>query len=189
MALDSSIVEWSLPSGYAAPSVEARDTGSRGMGLFARRLIREGETIVAFGGTVIDRGGLLGLPRSAIRHTLQIDGELFLVSDRPGPADYVNHSCQPNAGLCGQVVLVAMRTISREEEITYDYAMSDACAYDEFPCSCGSIHCRGAVSGSDWARPDLWERYPGFFSPYIQSQIEGLRKLSGRNGRRVRSIR
>ncbi|MGB8331748.1 MAG: SET domain-containing protein-lysine N-methyltransferase [Polyangiales bacterium] len=148
------------------------------MGLFARRLIREGETIVAFGGTVIDRAGLMGLPPAATRYTLQIDEELFLVSDRPGPADFVNHSCQPNAGLKGQVLLVAMRSVSRDEEITYDYAMSDASAYDEFPCACGSMRCRGMVSGSDWERPDLWRRYPGYFSPYVQERIDHLRRLT-----------
>jgi hypothetical protein len=188
MASDDSFVDWSAPSSYTAPSAEPRESGLRGMGLFARRVIREGETIVAFGGTVIDRAALLGLPPAATRYTLQIDEDLFIVSDRPGPADFVNHSCQPNAGLKGQVVLVAMRTISRDEEITYDYAMSDACAYDEFPCACGSIHCRGVVSGADWARPELWRRYPGYFSPYVQQRIEGLRRLTRGAGRKLGSL-
>ena len=65
-----------------------------------------------------------------------------------------------------------MRTISAGEEITYDYAMSDASDYDEFPCSCGSMRCRGQVSGSDWQRPELWRRYSGYFSPYVQSRID-----------------
>ncbi|MGB8222441.1 MAG: SET domain-containing protein-lysine N-methyltransferase [Polyangiales bacterium] len=188
MASENSVVEWSLPSGYVASSVEPRESGVRGMGLFARRLIREGETIAAFGGTVIDRAGMLGLPPATIRYTLQIEEELFLVSDRPGPADFVNHSCQPNAGLKGQVVLVAMRSVSRDEEITYDYAMSDASAYDEFPCSCGSIRCRGLVSGSDWTRPELWKRYPGYFSPYVQERIDELRRLTKGAERRKGSL-
>jgi len=182
-------VDRSTPSSYAASSVEPRESDPRGMGLFARRLIREGETIVAFGGTVIDRAGLVGLPPGATRYTLQIDEELFIISDRPGPADFVNHSCQPNAGLKGQVVLVAMRNILRDEEITYDYAMSDASEYDEFPCACGSVRCRGLVSGSDWTRPELWQRHAGFFSPYVQQRIDSLRRMTKASRRSTGSIR
>lgn len=178
-------VDGSVPSSYSTSSVEPGESSSRGLGLFARRTIRIGETIVAFGGTVVDRGGLLGLPPGTIRHTLQIDQDLYLVSDRPGPADYVNHSCQPNAGLRGQVLLVAMRTISPGEEITYDYAMSDASDYDEFRCACGSSLCRGQVSGSDWQRPELLKRYAGYFSPYVQKRIEGLRIQPQRERRKA----
>jgi len=185
MTSEALFVDGSLPSGYAASSVEAGESGTRGLGLFARRVIRTGETIVAFGGTVIDRATLFGLPPGTRRHALQIDDGLFLVSDRFGPADYVNHSCQPNAGLRGQVVLVAMRTISAGEEITYDYATSDASDYDEFACACGSMRCRGRVSGSDWQRPELWTQYPGYFSPYVQKRIDELRVQSKRIRRKA----
>lgn len=189
MASNASFAEGSLPSGFAASSVEPGESGSRGLGLFARRVIRTGEILAAFGGTVIDRATLAGLPPAIARYALQVDEDLFLVSDRPGPADYVNHSCQPNAGLRGQVVLVAMRTISAGEEITYDYAMSDASNYDEFPCSCGSIRCRGRVSGSDWQRPELWTRYLGYFSPYVQNRIDELRMQSKAMKRKAGSLR
>ena len=189
MSSEALFVDGSLPSGYAASSVRAGESGPRGLGLFARRVIRTGETIVAFGGTVVDRAILFGLPPGSARHALQIDEGLFLVSDRPGPADYVNHSCQPNSGLRGQVVLVAMRTISAGEEITYDYATSDASDYDEFACSCGSIRCRGRVSGSDWQLPELWRRYPGYFSPYVQRRIDELRLQSrGMRRKAARSV-
>lgn len=182
MTSKDSFLELSSPSGYTASSVQAGPCGPRGTGLFARRLIREGETIVAFGGTVIDRAAFLGLPPGSSRYGLQIDDELFIVSDRPGPADYVNHSCDPNAGLRGQLVLVAMRSIASGEEITYDYAMSDGSDYDRFECHCGSVRCRTSISGEDWRRRELWKRYSGFFSPYLQDRIEALR-LQTRGGK------
>jgi len=38
---------------------------------------------------------------------------------------FINHSCEPNVGFAGNVVLVAMRDIEAGEELTTDYAMFD----------------------------------------------------------------
>ncbi len=57
--------------------------------------------------------------------------------------------------------------------------MSDGSSYDEFPCSCGASLCRGHVRGTDWMRPDLQERYAGFFSPYLARRI-GRVEAAGR---------
>ena len=70
-----------------------------------------------------------------------------------------------------------MRDIQPGEEITYDYAMSDGSPYDEFTCSCGSPYCRGHVSGEDWRRSELWQRYAGYFSPYLQRRIMAAQVL------------
>ena len=95
-------------------------------------------------------------------------------------ARYANHSCNPNAEpiiFRKRVFVRALRRIKPGEEITYDYAMSDGSPYDEFNCSCGSPHCRGHVSGEDWRRTDLWLRYAGYFSPYLQRRIMGAEVL------------
>lgn len=92
------------------------------------------------------------------------------------PADYFNHSCDPNCGLSSPITLVAMRDIAVGEEACFDYAMSDSSDYDEFECHCGSPHCRGVVTGRDWMLPSLQERYWGYFSPYLQRRIEKMRQ-------------
>lgn len=139
--------------------------------------IAKGELIVVWSGTLVDSAALAQLPPSVRRHSLQVEEQHYLVSLTDcEPADYVNHSCAPNSGLSGQIALVAMREIAAGEEITYDYAMSDGSNYDEFPCGCGSMHCRGHVSGEDWRRAELWERYDGYFSPYLQRRIHTLKR-------------
>ena len=84
----------------------------------------------------------------------------------------MNHSCNPNAGLQGQITLVALRNIAAGEQICFDYAMSDAHPDFYLDCACGTPQCRGKVTGNDWMIPELQERYKGYFSPYIQRQIE-----------------
>lgn len=72
-----------------------------------------------------------------------------------------------------------MRRIHPGEEVTIDYAMCDGSPYDELACACGSASCRGRVSGEDWRNPDLWVRYAGYFSPYLQRRIDALRRQEG----------
>ena len=67
---------------------------------------------------------------------------------------------------------VAMRDIAAGEELTFDYAMSDDDDYDEFVCACGEPGCRGLVTGADWRRPELQDRYRGWFSNHIARRIE-----------------
>jgi hypothetical protein len=138
--------------------------------------ISAGEVIAVWGGGIVTSAELADLPPAYREHTIQVEEGLFLASlIADDPADYANHSCDPNAGLSGQIVLVAMRDIREGEEITFDYAMTDGDPYDEFACACGSAHCRGRVSGDDWRHPELWERYSGYFSPYLQRRIDRLR--------------
>jgi hypothetical protein len=92
------------------------------------------------------------------------------------PPDYINHACDPNSGLDGQITIVAMQTINPGEEVTIDYAMCDGSPYDEFDCACGSTRCRGRVTGNDWRDPLLWMRYVGHFSPYLQRRITTLQR-------------
>jgi uncharacterized protein len=163
------------PSGWLAPSLVGRnglDKGGRGV--FARRPIVPGELLAVFGGAVISAEQLRQASGEFRRLSLQIDEDLFVVSTVEGPADWVNHACDPNAGLRGQLSLVALRPIAAGEEVCYDYAMSDGSAYDEFACACGSHNCRGRVTGADWQLPDLWSRYGEHFSPYLLARIDGL---------------
>ncbi|MEY8013773.1 SET domain-containing protein-lysine N-methyltransferase [Mycobacterium servetii] len=38
---------------------------------------------------------------------------------------FINHSCEPNVGFAGNIVLVAMREVTAGEQLTTDYALFD----------------------------------------------------------------
>ena len=146
-------------------------------GVIAVEKVSAGELLGVWSGVILDLETLLQQPEEIRRHSVQVEENHYLVSIKPDEApDFINHSCEPNAGLNGQICVVAMREIYPGEEVTIDYAMCDASVYDEFECQCGTTLCRGKVSGSDWKRSDLQKRYAGHFSPYIQRKIEQINK-------------
>ena len=147
-------------SSYLSPDVAVQDAGRKGKGLFAIAPIAQGTTVAAFGGTVCTRATFDALPEDRRIHAIQIDEDLYMVGPvDPDPADYANHSCEPNAGIVGNILLVAMTDIAPGEEVCFDYAMGDTADYDEFVCECGTPGCRRLVTGGDWKRPELQARY------------------------------
>lgn len=147
----------------------------------ATAAIAAGETVAVFGGFVVTRAEAEQLDRSdggRRSPVIQLDDDLFLVAgdgnvDGNGEVG-IGHSCDPNCGMSGATMVVAMRDISAGEVLTYDPAMSNASAFGERECHCGAGNCRGKVTGEDWTLPDLQLRYRGFFSPYLARRIARL---------------
>lgn len=161
-----------VSTSYLTSRAELRDAGHKGKGVFATAPIEAGTTVAGFGGRIAYRRDFELLDEHERTHSIQIDDDLFLVTaGELEPADYANHSCEPNAGIVGNVLVVAMRDIAPDEEICFDYAMCDADDYDEFVCACGTASCRGVITGADWTRPEIQERYAGYFSSYIARRI------------------
>ena len=84
---------------------------------------------------------------------------------------FLNHSCEPNVGILGQILFVAMHDITPDEELTIDYAMFGA-NKEPMPCNCQSALCRGLITDSDWRIEGLQVKYRGYFSSYIQLKID-----------------
>lgn len=168
----------SLPASYCSPLLEARPLWEQGhFGLFAREVINPDDLLVMWSGRLVTLDQADNLPPLQLRRSVQVEDNLLLLPVVQGePADFVNHSCNPNTGLRGQTALVALRTITVGEEICYDYAMTDGSSYDEFECQCGAANCRGRITGNDWQLPNLQVRYAGHFSPYLQRRIDQMHR-------------
>ncbi len=174
---------------YLTDKCEVRNRDvTGGKSVVARSVIEAGELVGVWSGHIVRGEELDTLPEEIRRHTVQVEEGLYLASFTASePPDYINHSCEPNCGLRGQIAIVAMRRILPGQEVTIDYAMCDGSPYDEFDCACGAPTCRGRVSGDDWRDPVLWERYAGHFSPYLQRRIDAL--IRERTPRRIRRRR
>jgi len=97
------------------------------------------------------------------------------VDEYDGVMMLVNHSCEPNVGVGGNVLLVSMRDIAAAEELTIDYALFLGDPGFAMACRCGTAACRAVVKGTDWMRAGLQERYRGWFSWWLQRKIAATR--------------
>ena len=65
---------------------------------------------------------------------------------------------------------MAIRDIEVNEELCHDYAMDRTDDY-RLECACGTLACRGTVTGEDWRLPEVQTRYEGFFVEYVADKI------------------
>ncbi len=130
---------------YLSPKAEVRDSLIEGKGLFAKGTIRKGEVVCIKGGYIFNRQTRDEAGRTLGPSEIPIADHFFIgplnQEDRHGSMIYSNHSCDPNIGVQGQIVFVAMRDIQAGEELTHDWATTDDEDY-ELDCRCGAPTCR-----------------------------------------------
>ena len=161
---------------FLTPLAVPFGTQPHGFGSRAIDVIPAGTSVATFGGTAHTHSTFAAFDAERRSRSIQVDTNLiFLGPPTREPGDSINHSCVPNCGMRNATTIIAMRDIAIGEELTFDYAMSDASSYDEFDCNCGTALCRGRVRADDWRLDTLRHRYKGFFSPYIQRKIEAER--------------
>jgi hypothetical protein len=160
---------------YISPKAAVRASAIHGRGLFAVEPIAAGEVVCVKGGYVFDRATLRAMPGWYAAAEVQVAEDLFIgplaEEEREGSMIFSNHSCEPNIGVRGQIVFVAMRDIRAGEELTHDWATTDDDEY-ELECRCGAGACRRVVTGQDWWREDLQKKYRGYFSSYLCDKIK-----------------
>jgi hypothetical protein len=161
---------------YRSPKVKVREKSQiQGKGVFAVSAISKGEVVFIKAGHIVDESSANALEARLGEYCLQIDDHFFLCPTTPeevlSTAIYVNHSCEPNVGPRGQVTFVALRDIQAGEELCHDYAMTTDREY-YLTCQCGTPSCRGVITGKDWKRNDLQEKYGKNFAYYILRKIE-----------------
>ncbi len=159
---------------YLTSKAETRNYSVHNKGTFATKLIKKGELIAIFGGKVMDFPTWDKLPKELNEVSIQIHDD-FLIGPNNikdlGTGDYINHSCEPNSGIKGQIFLEAMKNISPNEEITFDYCTVAAGPYFEFECNCGSNNCRKKLTTEDWKNSELQKKYKGYFSYFLEKKI------------------
>ena len=141
---------------------ELRKIFGKGEGVFAVRPFNPHETVMV--------GVIEKTLNSNHSHASQIGEHDYVL--HAGLVSKVNHSCNPNCGIqvneTGAHDFVAIRYISINEELTFDYAMRNY-SVDHFPkkCMCGSKKCRGEITGWRDLSDKKKKEYDGFTAPYL----------------------
>ena len=116
-----------------------------GVGLHATRAFARGDDITRIAGRIHHWRVLLRRGGAFLNNCFRFGPETYL-DPGDGPGRYLNHSCDPNAGIrkqSGRLLLFAARRIRRGEEIVIDYSTitGDDDAWRMY-CHCGSRKCR-----------------------------------------------
>ena len=158
---------------YVSPKVVIKESGINKLGMYATQPIVKDEVVFIKGGHILSKAKLFFSEK--ISSYLPIDDNFFIGAmneeEEKNIKLYNNHSCDPNCGLRGEITFVAMRNIATGEELTCDYATIDNEDY-QFECNCGASCCRRIVTGFDWKKKELQEKYKGYFASYLQKKID-----------------
>jgi uncharacterized protein len=116
-----------------------------GLGLFATKPIKRRAYIATYRGRRMNTEEADRLEARGSRYMFTVNKRVTIDgSPRWNVARYINHSCKPNAepmGRNGGIVIVALRRIEPDEEITYDYG-KDYLEYFLVEGGCRCDHCR-----------------------------------------------
>jgi SET domain-containing protein len=137
---------------FLSPKTAVRPSPIHGKGLFAIAPIADSEVVCVKGGHNFNRSDLCSISEKLGPAEIQLADDLFIgpitEEERDGSMVSGNHSCDPNIGVQGQIVVVAMRDIAAGEELTHDWTMTDNDSY-EMECHCDTANCRQVITGQD----------------------------------------
>lgn len=84
------------------------------------------------------------------------------------PYKFLNHSCEPSAGIKGKVAVVALKDIREGQEITIDYSTIEGDERWRMNCSCGSDKCRKIVKSIRYLPEEVYRSYLPYIPRYFQ---------------------
>ena len=143
-----------------------RSSGIHNRGMLATKDIRRGELIDYV------RGQRRHLYIRS-KHDADIGPDWIGVSARTWinpkwPFNYINHSCSPSAGIEGRIRCRALRDIRKGEEITMDYATTEASPFWEMRCLCKQPNCRKVIRAIQFLPRSRFNAYLPFVPTYFQ---------------------
>jgi SET domain-containing protein len=141
------------------PLFEVRHSPIHGYGVFARRRIRRGTTILEYLGERLSHAQADARyadkdPNDNHTFLFTVDEKIVIDAGVDGnEARFVNHGCDPNCQSATQerrIFIEAIRTIQPGEELNYDYQIQrdpdDPHDVEQiFACRCGANSCRGTM--------------------------------------------
>lgn len=146
-------------------------TGSspiQGIGIFVNEDIKKGGKIFVLKGKPViffvkNKSDALSHP-----NWLGIGKHRWLELEPPEPGIHLNHSCNPNAGIRGKVVVTALKHIKKNEEITIDYSTTEGEHLWQMRCRCGTIKCRHTIRSIQYLPLKTFQKYLPFIPRYFQ---------------------
>ncbi|MEZ6094835.1 MAG: SET domain-containing protein-lysine N-methyltransferase [Pirellulaceae bacterium] len=151
--------------------IQASNLG--GSGVFTRCNLEPHELVAVWGGQILSEDEIAkmqeafpALEAKSIRVAPGFrlaSSSLFARDD----AEMFNHSCDPNLGMVGSLMIVTRKAVPEGAELTVDYETIDDVP-NSFECRCKSPDCRESISGEAWKDAAFRQQHCGYLSSYIE---------------------
>jgi uncharacterized protein len=150
-----------------------------GKAVFANKDFKKGEEIIEWRGPVLSKEELPPIRTAEDDRFTQIDNDKY-IGESGELDDFFNHSCNPNAGLLfkyKKIFLIAIKDISKGDEITWDYSTTMDEDDWEMDCMCQSKNCRKRIGDFKYLPKEIQKKYIklGIVPKYI---LENLKRNS-----------
>lgn len=142
------------------------DSSIAGKGIFTSRDIRKGEVAFVLKGPQIYYAPKNKDEAVLLPDVIGIKKNVYL--DPVVPYKFINHRCEPNLAVAEDGInYVALRDISKDEELTFDYSISEHSDW-EMECSCGSPKCRRLIESVEKLPTSYFADYFPHIPDYFQ---------------------
>ena len=125
-------------------AVVPKDNNS-GFGVITHRHFKAGDLLAVVSGEIVP---------DIRQHTLQVSSNEHMYD--PYFTGYLLHSCEPNVSLdMKKKTLTALTDIPAGTYLFMDYAETEDTLFKQFGCCCGSVSCRGWITGRKESSPHV----------------------------------
>jgi len=161
--------------------VYVKESTLQGKGVFAVKDFKKNDLVLEIDDTHVVEDENKLTPEQHAFDLDYLEDKIVLMQE---PEKYINHSCNPNTYVktkSGVRQVLAMRDISKGDEITYDYSINGD-NEGTFECRCGSKNCRKIYQGNFFKLPiELQKHYlpylDDWFSKKHEKEIQGIKDL------------
>ncbi len=150
--------------------VEIRQSGINGKGLFATLDIKKGELIGYVKGDIKFQLNKNKNKKVSVANPNWVGLSENTWIDTLKPFVFINHSCNPSAGIKGRVSVCALRNIKVGEEVTIDYAITEVDILWEMTCNCNEKNCRKVITSIQSLPHKTFQKY----LPYIPTCFQRI---------------
>ena len=137
-----------------------------GKGIFALKPIKKDEVIFIVKGKIVKSG--FGPQENKHPNMIGYNNKTWIMLFKSNPLYYLNHSCNPNAGIKGKVTFIAMKPIKKDEEITLDYSIAEEDSSWRMKCKCMNKNCRKMIRGIQFLDEKLFKKYYNYTPKYLR---------------------
>ena len=168
---------------WVTPKSIVKESGipDAGNGRFATEPIKKGETVAILGGLILTEDEYQQIRKRfsfvsglLVHEDFKIH-QVNFISDNNGT---LNHCCDPNIAIRGQIMVRAIRDIEVGEEFFLDYGTvtnQDLVLFED--CQCGASNCRRYITAKDWLSLPFsifhWDNFSYHLLEVIKNTKEG----------------